>query len=400
MPLLPVLAAMERTGITVDPAVLAEQSKQLQQTTRTLEKDIIELAGGPFNLNSPRQLGEVLFGRLRLSDKPKKTKTGQYQTNEEVLQELTGKHPIIEKILDYRETSKLLSTYVDALPEEIFSRTGRIHTTYLQLIVATGRLSSNQPNLQNIPIRTPQGREVRRAFIPARGWKLLCADYSQIELRVMAALSDDEGMKHAFAEGLDIHSATASRVYGVPIAELLPEMRRAAKMVNFGIIYGISAFGLSQRLSIPREEARRIIDEYFVQYAGVKRFMDQVVTTAREKGYVQTMIGRRRPLRDIASANATLRSAAERVAINAPIQGTAADMIKLAMIRVAEKLRTGGYQARLLLQVHDELVLEVPPDEIDAVQSLVRQEMTEALPLPGVPIVVECGIGDHWLEAH
>ncbi len=399
-PLLPVLAAVERAGFLVDVKVLLHLSQDLAKLLRTLETDIQALAGGPFNLNSPKQLGEVLFNRLKLSDKPKKTKTGQYQTNEETLQTLAGSHPIIEKILDYRESAKLKSTYVDSLPHDISPRTGRVHTSFMQVVTATGRLASSDPNLQNIPIRTPMGREVRRAFIAPEGLELLCADYSQVELRVMAALSGDPGMRKAFAEGLDIHAATASSVYGVPLDLLLPEMRRAAKMVNFGIIYGISAFGLAQRLAIPREEARTIIEGYFTQYPGVKRYMDDTIASARKTGFVETLTGRRRFLRDINSANATVRGAAERVAINTPIQGTAADLIKIAMTRIADALKKDGLKTRMVLQVHDELVFEVPPAEKEAAQALVTHHMQNALPLDGVPVVVDCGFGKTWLDAH
>jgi len=399
-PLLPVLVEVERAGMLLDVPALKAMSQELAKQISALEKEIQALAGGSFNLNSPKQLGEVLFNRLHLSDKPKKTKTGQYQTNEEVLAELEHSHPIISKILDYREATKLRSTYVDALPLAVFPRTGRVHTTFLQLLTATGRLSSNNPNLQNIPIRTPMGREIRRAFVAAPGHELLSADYSQIELRVMAALSGDAALREAFVAGHDIHSATASRVYGVPMDQLLPEMRRTAKMVNFGIIYGISAFGLAQRLGIPREQARSLIENYFKQYPGIREYMDRTIAEARRTGFVETLCGRRRYLRDIGSANQTVRSAAERTAINTPIQGTAADMIKLAMVRIAAALRERSLRTRMVLQVHDELVFEVPVTEKDAVQPLVLKLMTEALPLAGVPVLVESGFGTSWLEAH
>jgi DNA polymerase-1 len=399
-PLLPVLVDVERAGMLLDVSALKAMSQELAKQINTLEHEIHGLGGGSFNLNSPKQLGEVLFNRLHLSDKPKKTKTGQYQTNEEVLAELEHAHPIISKILDYREASKLRSTYVDALPQAVFARTGRVHTTFLQLLAATGRLSSNNPNLQNIPIRTPMGREIRRAFVAAPGHELLSADYSQIELRVMAALSGDEALREAFLAGHDIHAATASRVYGVAMDQLLPEMRRTAKMVNFGIIYGISAFGLAQRLGIPREQARSLIENYFQQYPGIKAYMDRTIDGAKRNGYVETLCGRRRYLRDINSANQTVRSAAERTAINTPIQGTAADMIKLAMVRIAAALREGNLRTRMVLQVHDELVFEVPLAEKDTVRTLVETMMTQALPLEGVPVVVESGFGANWLEAH
>jgi DNA polymerase-1 len=399
-PLLPVLVDVERAGMLLDVPALKAMSQELAKQINALEKDIHALAGGVFNLNSPKQLGEVLFNRLHLAEKPKKTKTGQYQTNEEVLAELEHSHPIIAKILDYREATKLRSTYVDALPQAVFPRTGRVHTTFLQLLTATGRLSSNNPNLQNIPIRTPMGREIRRAFVAPAGHELFSADYSQIELRVMAALSGDQALREAFLAGHDIHAATASRVYGVPMDQLLPEMRRTAKMVNFGIIYGISAFGLAQRLGIPREQARSLIENYFRQYPGIKDYMDRTIAGARQNGYVETLCGRRRYLRDINSANQTVRSAAERTAINTPIQGTAADMIKLAMVRIAAALRDNTPRSRMVLQVHDELVFEVPVAEKDAVRSLVEELMTNALPLEGVPVVVESGFGANWLEAH
>ncbi|MFN0127809.1 MAG: DNA polymerase I [Verrucomicrobiales bacterium] len=399
-PLLPVLVDVERAGMLLDLPALKAMSQDLATQSASLEKEIQSLAGVPFNLNSPKQLGDVLFNRLRLSDKPKKTKTGQFQTNEEVLNELEHSHPIIAKILDYREATKLRSTYVDALPLAVFPRTGRVHTTFLQLLAATGRLSSNNPNLQNIPIRTPMGREIRRAFLAPPGHELLSADYSQIELRVMAALSQDAALRDAFAAGHDIHAATASRVYGVPMDQLLPEMRRTAKMVNFGIIYGISAFGLAQRLGIPREQARTLIENYFKQYPGIKEYMDRTIAGARKQGFVETLCGRRRYLRDINSANRTVRSAAERTAINTPIQGTAADMIKLAMVRIAAALRQPQLRSRMVLQVHDELVFEVPLAEKEIVRPLVEKLMAHALPLEGVPVVVESGFGSNWLEAH
>ncbi|MBL9129786.1 MAG: DNA polymerase I, partial [Verrucomicrobiaceae bacterium] len=334
-PLLPVLTRMEHIGVKIDVQALREYGIELEKKARELEKRIQHSAGGPFNLNSPKQLGEVLFERLKLIDKPKKTATGQYQTNEQVLQSLMGLHPIIQDILDYREVTKLNSTYVEALPHAVSKVTGRVHTTFHQLMAATGRMASSNPNLQNIPIRSDLGREIRKAFVPGEeGWILMSADYSQIELRVMAALSGDTAMIEAFAQGHDIHQATAARVYGVELDGVLPEMRRTAKMVNFGIIYGISAFGLSQRLGIPRGEAASIIENYFKQFPGIKRFMDQIVADAKKHGYVETLTKRRRMIRDITSANATVRGQAERVAMNTPIQGTAADMIKLAMIHV------------------------------------------------------------------
>ncbi|MGI8604812.1 MAG: DNA polymerase I [Verrucomicrobiales bacterium] len=399
-PLLPALVEMERIGVLLDVPALNSMSRELTKQITALEKEVHILGGGPFNLNSPKQLGEVLFDRLGLAEKPKKTRTGQYQTNEETLLGLATKHKIVDKILEHREATKLKGTYVDALPQAVFSGTGRVHTTYLQLLTATGRLSSNNPNLQNIPIRTPMGREIRRAFIAPKGHEIFCADYSQIELRIMAAISGDPAMREAFANGHDIHAATASRVYGVPMDQLLPEMRRTAKMVNFGIIYGISAFGLAQRLGIPREEARGIINGYFSQYPGVKAYMDRIIGEARTNGFVETLSGRRRYLRDINSGNATVRAAAERTAINTPIQGSAADMIKIAMAKIATALRERGLRTRMLLQVHDELVFEVPLTDKTAVEAVVVDLMKNAMPLEGVPIVVDTGWGKNWLEAH
>lgn len=400
-PLLPVLTKMENFGVKIDVQALREYGIELEKKAAELQKRIQENAGGPFNLNSPKQLGEVLFERLKLLEKPKKTATGQYQTNEQVLQSLLGLHPIVQDILDYREVTKLNSTYVEALPQAVSRVTGRIHTTFHQLMAATGRMASSNPNLQNIPIRSDLGREIRKAFVPGHeGWVLMSADYSQIELRVMAALSRDQAMIEAFAQGHDIHQATAARVYGVELDHVLPEMRRTAKMVNFGIIYGISAFGLSQRLGIPRGEAATIIDNYFKQFPGIKRFMDQIVADARQHGYVETLTGRRRTIRDITSANATIRGGAERVAMNTPIQGTAADMIKLAMIHVDAALKKGKLQTRMLLQVHDELLFEMPQSEVDQAREIILNAMKNALPLEGVPVEVEAGTGINWLQAH
>ncbi|MDB6003481.1 MAG: polA, partial [Prosthecobacter sp.] len=400
-PLLPVLTKMENFGVKIDVQALREYGIELQKTAQQLQGRIQENAGGPFNLNSPKQLGEVLFDRLKLTDKPKKTATGQYQTNEQVLQSLMGLHPIIQDILDYREVTKLNNTYVEALPHAVSRVTGRVHTTFHQLMAATGRMASTNPNLQNIPIRTDLGREIRKAFVPGHeGWVLMSADYSQIELRVMAALSGDEAMIEAFAKGLDIHQATAARVYGVALDGVLPEMRRTAKMVNFGIIYGISAFGLSQRLGIPRGEAATIIENYFKQFPGVKRFMEQIVVDAKQCGYVKTLTGRRRIIRDITSSNATVRGSAERVAMNTPIQGTAADMIKLAMINVDAALTKAGLQTRMLLQVHDELLFEMPESEVEQARVIILDAMKNALPLEGVPVEVEAGTGLNWLQAH
>ncbi len=400
-PLIPVLTSMENFGVKIDVQALREYGVELDKKAAELQKRIHETAGGPFNLNSPKQMGEVLFERLKLTDKPRKTATGQYQTNEQVLQSLMGLHPIIQDILDYREVTKLNNTYVEALPHAVSKVTGRVHTTFHQLMAATGRMASSDPNLQNIPIRSDLGREIRKAFVPGfDGWVLMSADYSQIELRVMAALSGDAAMIEAFAQGLDIHQATAARVYGVELDGVLPEMRRTAKMVNFGIIYGISAFGLSQRLGIPRGEAATIIDNYFKQFPGVKRFMEQIVEDAKTRGYVETLTGRRRIIRDITSGNGTIRAAAERVAMNTPIQGTAADMIKLAMIHVATALKQAGLQTRMLLQVHDELLFEMPESEVDQARAIILDAMKNALPLEGVPVEVEAGTGLNWLQAH
>ncbi|MBX7210030.1 MAG: DNA polymerase I [Verrucomicrobiaceae bacterium] len=399
-PLLPVLVRMETNGVKIDVQALREFGVELDRKGHDLQRKIHDDAGVAFNLNSPKQLGEVLFERLRLMDKPKRTATGQYQTNEQVLQSLIGTHPIVQDVLDYREVTKLKSTYVDALPAAVSRATGRVHTSFMQVLAGTGRMASTNPNLQNIPIRTEQGREIRKAFVPGEdGWLIMSADYSQIELRVMAALSGDKAMLEAFEHGHDIHAATAARVYGVPLDGVLPEMRRTAKMVNFGIIYGISAFGLSQRLGIPRAESAQIIENYFKQFPGVKRYIDHIVADAKKLGYVETLTGRRRYLRDINSANATIRAAAERVAMNAPIQGTAADMIKLAMIKIDHALRQADLRARMLLQVHDELVFELPPEEVEEAKLLIEEGMKNALHLP-VPVEVETGTGNNWLEAH
>ncbi|MDB5177479.1 MAG: polymerase [Candidatus Saccharibacteria bacterium] len=399
-PLIPVLAGMEAAGIRLDPAVLSVIGQRLEKEIADLELSVYDKAGTRFNLNSPKQLGEVLFDRLKLIEKPKKTKTGQYMTGEDILAELALTHPVAGELLAYREASKLKSTYVDALPLAIAPRTGRVHTTFHQVSTATGRLASNNPNLQNIPIRTEAGREIRKAFIaPAPGWSLLSADYSQIELRVMASICRDAHMMEAFEQGIDIHTATAARVHGVEVSGVTGDMRRTAKMVNFGIIYGISAFGLAQRLGIARSEGSRLIDEYFVQYPGVKHYMDSTVEDAKNCGYVETITGRRRYLRDINSSNVNVRKAAERTAINMPIQGTSADMIKIAMTRTAEALRSRGLATRMLLQVHDELVFEVPDEESELIRSLLPGLMQDALPL-AVPVVIELGQGADWFTAH
>ena len=399
MPLLPVLAEMEFRGITVDANILKDQSIGIDERIITLEKSIHTQAGMPFNLNSPKQLGEVLFDLLHIIEKPKKTKTGQYQTNEEVLSELAPEHPIVKEILHYRQLSKLKNTYLDALPLEIFPKTGRIHTTFSQAVTTTGRLSSQNPNIQNIPIRTEEGRQIRRAFIPKQGSKLLACDYSQIELRIMAELSDDTGLKEAFCSGADIHTATAANVFKVDAGEVTREMRSKAKMVNFGIIYGISAFGLSQRLGIPRGEAATIIKQYQAAYPGVQDYLDRTIAFAQQHEYVETVTGRRRYIRDINAKNKMVRSGAERNAINAPIQGTAADMIKIAMTRIEEVLQTQQAKTAMLLQVHDELVFDLDPDEEEQLVPQIEAIMKQAIPMQ-IPILIESGIGDNWLEAH
>lgn len=400
MPLVNVLADMEAEGVKLDIATLKEIGDQMHSEIVQLEAEIHALAGGTFNIASPKQLGEVLFEKLGLSTSAKKTKTGQYPTGEEVLSRLVHEHPIVEKILDYRQLTKLKSTYVDALPALVNPRDGRVHTSYNQAVAATGRLSSNNPNLQNIPIRTDRGREIRKAFVPRnKSFTLLAADYSQIELRIIAHLSGDKGMIEAFNTGHDIHAATASKVYGIPIGQVTKEMRRNAKTVNFGIIYGISAFGLSERLGIARSEASQIIASYFREYHGIKEYMNRQIEFARKHGYVETMLGRRRYLRDINSANSVVRSFAERNAINAPIQGSSADMIKLAMINIQAGMKKLGMQSKMILQVHDELVFDAHTDELETLKPLVASYMRDALPL-SVPVVVEMNTGNNWLEAH
>jgi DNA polymerase-1 len=404
-PLLPILVDMEMEGIAVDLSALGSISRSLGEQIDILAASIHAHAGGTFNLNSPKQLGEILFDRLNLGEKAKKTKTGQYKTDEQTLSTLAGKHPIIDDILAWREASKLRSTYVDALPTHIVPQTGRLHTHFHQLVAATGRLASSDPNLQNIPVRSQAGKEIRRAFVPRQSpsarFTLLSCDYSQIELRVMAALSGDTSMIGAFRSHHDIHTATAAKVFHIPEDDVTPDMRRTAKMVNFGIIYGISAFGLSQRLAIPRQEAASIIDSYFIQYPAIRAFMDNTIATARENGWVETLSGRRRLLPDLLSANQNIRGNAERAAINTPIQGTAADMIKLAMIRVDSLLREKPYQTRMLLQVHDELVFDLHVSEQDDLIPRILHAMSHALPLPhDVPVSVEAGTGANWLAAH
>lgn len=399
-PLIYVLSDMEREGVKVDQDALAEFSKILHTDIKQLEHTIYEKAGVKFNIASPKQLGEVLFDKLQLNFKAKKTKTGQYQTGEDVLLALASKSDIVKDILDFRQLQKLKSTYVDALPTMINKKTSRIHTSYNQAVASTGRLSSNNPNLQNIPIRTERGREVRKAFIPRdENHVLLSADYSQIELRLIAEISKDENMMEAFAQGLDIHTATAAKVYGIPLDEVTSTQRRNAKAVNFGIIYGQSAFGLSQSLAIPRKEAAEIIENYFLQYPRIKDYMNNTMQFARENGYVETLLGRRRYLRDINSANATVRGFAERNAINAPIQGSAADMIKIAMIQIHKDIKDQNLDSRMTMQVHDELVFDVLRTEIEAMKIIIESRMKNALKTT-VPILVEIGQGNNWLEAH
>lgn len=399
-PLIYVLADMEYNGVKVDPDTLSALSRDMAVESAKLEKEIYRLAGMEFNIASPKQLGEILFDVLKLIDNPKKTKTGQYATGEEILSKLAGEHQIVSKILDFREVQKLKSTYVDALPTMISSRDGRVHTSFNQTIAATGRLSSTNPNLQNIPIRTEKGREIRKAFVPTDSeHTILSVDYSQIELRIMAAFSEDKSMIQAFREGKDIHAMTASKIFQVPLENVTGDMRRIAKTANFGIIYGISAFGLSQRLNIPRKEASNIIEAYFKEFPSVKKYMDRVISTAREKEYVETILGRRRYLRDINSRNATMRGFAERNAINAPIQGSAADLIKVAMIHIFNFMRKNKMKSKMILQVHDELVFDVHQPELKKLEQEVTKLMKTAISLE-VPIDVESGTGANWLEAH
>ena len=400
LPLVRVLAAMELAGISIDVPYLNEMSTVLQQEATALEQRIFEQAGENFNLASPKQLGPILFDKLKLVEKPKKTKTGQYSTAEEVLSTLAKDHPIVSDILEWRSVQKLNNTYVAALPDDVNKTTKRIHTVYNQAVAATGRLSSNHPNLQNIPIRTPRGRQVRKAFVAKDDdHVLMAADYSQIELRIIASLSEDPSMLAAFNNNEDIHAATAAKVFGVPISEVSREQRSQAKTVNFGIIYGVSAFGLSNQTTLSRKEAKALIDAYYESYPKLKAYMGEQVDFAREQGYVATVLGRRRYLKDINSRNAIVRGAAERNAINAPIQGSAADIIKLAMLTIYDKMQHQNFKAQMLLQVHDELVFECPKSELDALKQLVKTEMESAYSLQ-VPLTVDMGIGHNWLEAH
>jgi DNA polymerase-1 len=399
IPLLRVLAAMELEGINLNVDFLNELATELETDITRLTSEIYETAGEEFNIGSPKQLGEVLFDKMKLVDKPKKTKTGQYSTAEDVLSYLAKDHEIIQKILDYRGLAKLKSTYVDALPLQV-GTDHRVHTDYMQTVAATGRLSSNNPNLQNIPIRTERGREVRKAFIPRdENHTLLAADYSQIELRIIAALSEEETMMQAFRSGEDIHASTAAKVFNVPLEEVTREQRSNAKTVNFGIIYGVSAFGLSNQTDLSRAEAKELIDTYYKTYPKLRNYMSEQVDFARDNGYVKTVLDRRRYLKNINSGNAIVRGAAERNAVNAPIQGSAADIIKIAMINIYEKLENSDYKTKMLLQVHDELVFDVPNNEVDAMKTLIKTEMESAFKM-AVPLDVEVGLGHNWLEAH
>ncbi len=400
IPLLKVLAHMEAEGIRMDTSFLNSLSADLDSDISKLVTKIYDEAGEEFNIASPKQLGEILFNKLKLVDKPKKTKTGQYSTAEDVLSYLAKDHEIIKNVLDYRGLAKLKSTYVDALPEQVETATGRVHTDYMQTVAATGRLSSNNPNLQNIPIRTERGRQVRKAFVPRdENYTLLAADYSQIELRIIAALSEETTMIEAFKNGEDIHASTASKVFNVPIEEVSREQRSNAKTVNFGIIYGVSAFGLSNQTDLSRSEAKELIDTYYATYPKLRNFMSEQIDFARDNGYVQTVLGRRRYLKDINAGNAVVRGAAERNAVNAPIQGSAADIIKIAMINIHQKLEAGNYKTKMLLQVHDELVFDVYKPELETMKSLIKSEMENAYTL-AVPLDVELGVGANWLEAH
>ena len=399
MPLVPVLAYMERNGVRVDTESLKETSQHFTARMLQIEEEVHQLAGMNFNIASPKQVGEVLFDKLKIMDKPKKTKTGQYVTSEEVLESLRGKHEIVGKILEHRGLKKLLGTYIDALPLLIVPKTGKIHTSFNQTVTATGRLSSSNPNLQNIPIRNEDGKEIRKAFIPDDGCEFFSADYSQIELRIMAHLSGDKNMIEAFREGDDIHAATAAKVYKLPIEQVSREQRSKAKTANFGIIYGISVFGLAERMNVPRSEAKELIDGYFQTYPQIKAYMDQSINVARDQKYIETIYGRKRYLPDITSHNAVVRGYAERNAINAPIQGSAADIIKVAMIRIYERFKAEKIRSKMILQVHDELNFSVYPEEKEKVQKIVIEEMERAYSMQ-VPLKADCGWGKNWLEAH
>jgi DNA polymerase-1 len=399
VPLTSVLATMEENGVVLDVKSLQETSKLFKERMNTYENEVYSMAGQRFNLSSPKQVGEVLFGQMQLLEKPKKTKSGQYVTSESVLEELRPKYPVVDYLLKYRGMKKLVSTYIDALPKLINPRTGHIHTTFNQAVTATGRLSSSNPNLQNIPVRGDDGKEIRKAFIPEPGCEFFSADYSQIELRIMAHLSQDEHMIAAFRNGYDIHAATAAKIYHKDIADVTSDERRKAKTANFGIIYGITVFGLSQRIGISRGEAKDLIDSYFKNFTGVRRYMDQSIEEARRKGYIETIFHRRRYLPDINSGNAVVRGYAERNAINAPIQGSAADIIKVAMVNIDRRFRKEGIRSKMILQVHDELNFSVFPDEKAKVESIVKTEMENAYQM-SVPLIADCGWGSNWLEAH
>ena len=399
MPLVPVLVNIERNGVLLDTEALKQSSAHFTAQMENIEKEIYELAGETFNIASPKQVGEVLFDKLRIVEKAKKTKTGQYVTSEEVLESLRHKHPVVEKILEHRGLKKLLGTYIDALPQLINPRTGRVHTSFNQTVTATGRLSSSNPNLQNIPIRDENGKEIRKAFIPDEGCLFFSADYSQIELRIMAHLSEDKNMIDAFLSNHDIHAATAAKIYKIDLQDVGSDMRRKAKTANFGIIYGISVFGLAERMNVERKEAKELIDGYFETYPGVKAYMDKSIRVAQEKGYVETIFHRKRFLPDINSRNAIVRGYAERNAINAPIQGSAADIIKVAMARIYQRFQTEGIQAKMILQVHDELNFSVPVEEKERVEEIVIEEMEHAYRMH-VPLKADCGWGKNWLEAH
>jgi DNA polymerase-1 len=400
MPLVSVLAKMELEGVKVDDSFLNKYSEELKTESDELEHNIYTLSGCNFNIASPKQLGEVLFDVMKLDSKAKKTKTGQYKTDEETLRKLSEEHEIVEKILEFRQINKLKSTYVDALPKLIHPNTGRVHTSFAQAVAATGRLSSNNPNLQNIPIRTDKGKEIRKAFIPRdEDHILLAADYSQIELRIVASVAEDQGMMEAFHAGIDIHTATAAKVFGIETADVTKEHRYKAKSVNFGLIYGQGAFGLSKNIGVSRGEAQELIEAYFDQFSGVKKYMDESIAFCRDHGYVKTLMGRRRYIPDINSANKTVVGFAERNAINAPIQGSAADMIKMAMINIHNRLNKMDIGTKMILQVHDELLFDVPKTELEEITGIIKQEMEIAMPLK-VPVVVEAGVGNNWLEAH
>jgi DNA polymerase-1 len=400
MPLVPVLSDVEMEGIRVDDKFLNDYSIELERMSNEIEKSIYEMSGVTFNIASPKQLGEVLFDHMKIDAKAKKTKTGQYKTDEATLEKLSAENQVVSDILNYRKINKLRSTYVDALPKLIHPKTGRVHTHFSQAVAATGRLSSTNPNLQNIPIRTDLGKEIRKAFVPRdENHTLLAVDYSQIELRIVASIAEDKGMIEAFNDNMDIHTATASKVFGVALKDVTKDQRYKAKSVNFGLIYGQGAFGLAQNLKISRTQARELIDAYFEQFSGVKKYMEDTINFCRENGYVKTIMGRKRFIPDINSNNQTVVGFAERNAINAPIQGSAADMIKLAMINIHRRLMNMQTGAKMILQVHDELLFDVPKKELDNIQKIIKHEMEIAMPLK-VPVVAEAGNGNNWLEAH